>query len=120
MKLFLALILSSLATVGMGQGLVYQLAADSSITPAVSGIPSGPSEALSGSFTWVPHFPSYITDSDTFDITRIGADTFPVGRSNGVAIPIDVGVAILDSGIDPHPGLPTPASAWNFNSRRIG
>ena len=27
-------------------------------------------------------------------ITRIGADTFPIGRSNGVAIPIDVGVAI--------------------------
>ncbi len=36
-------------------------------------------------------------------ITRIGADTFLIGRSNGVAIPIDVGVAILDSGIDPHP-----------------
>ena len=40
-------------------------------------------------------------------ITRIGADTFPIGRSNGVAIPIDVGVAILDSGIDPTPDLPT-------------
>ena len=36
-------------------------------------------------------------------ITRIGADVFAVGHSNA---PINVDVAILDSGIDPHPDLP--------------
>jgi subtilisin family serine protease len=49
-------------------------------------------------------------------ITRIGADTFPIGRSNGVAIPIDVGVAILDSGIDPHPDLNIYSNYWAFSS----
>jgi subtilisin family serine protease len=39
-------------------------------------------------------------------ITRIGADTFPVGRSNATYLPLNVDVAILDSGIDPHPDLP--------------
>src|ERR1035441_2433187 len=36
-------------------------------------------------------------------IARIGADVFSVGHSNA---PLNVDVAILDSGIDPHPDLP--------------
>ncbi len=50
-------------------------------------------------------------------VIRIGVTNFPIGRSNGVAIPLDVGVAILDSGIDPHPDLPPCyTNYWTFGT----
>jgi subtilisin family serine protease len=38
-------------------------------------------------------------------IERIGIPQFPVARINGTNEPIDVTVAVIDSGIDPHPDL---------------
>jgi subtilisin len=38
-------------------------------------------------------------------IERIGIPQFPLARINGTNEPIDVTVAVLDSGIDPHPDL---------------
>jgi hypothetical protein len=38
-------------------------------------------------------------------IVRLGVPQFPPARINGTNEPIDVDVAILDSGIDPHPDL---------------
>jgi subtilisin family serine protease len=38
-------------------------------------------------------------------IVRVGAPQFPVARINGTNEPLDVDVAVLDSGIDPHPDL---------------
>lgn len=38
-------------------------------------------------------------------ITRIGIPQFPPARVNGTNEPINVDVAVLDSGIDPHPDL---------------
>ena len=56
-----------LATCVFGEDLNYQLLPDSIITP-ISG---GDSQQLTGSFTWVPHIPSYVVDSDTFDIVSL-------------------------------------------------
>ncbi len=38
-------------------------------------------------------------------VTRIGADTFPVGRSNSAYLPLNVDVAVLDSGINSNSDL---------------
>jgi hypothetical protein len=38
-------------------------------------------------------------------LVRIGADRFPVARINGTPKPLDVDVALLDTGIDPHEDL---------------
>ena len=45
-------------------------------------------------------------------IVRMGVDQFPVARINGTNEPIDVTVAVIDSGIDPHPDL-TVAHFWS-------
>jgi subtilisin family serine protease len=38
-------------------------------------------------------------------IVRLGVDQFPVARINGTNEPLNVDVAVIDSGIDPHPDL---------------
>lgn len=38
-------------------------------------------------------------------VVRMGVDQFPVARINGITEPLDVDVAVLDTGIDPHPDL---------------
>ena len=50
-------------------------------------------------------------------VIRIGANTFPVGRSNGVYLPLNVDVAVLDSGINPNPDLlPSYQTYFAFSS----
>ena len=38
-------------------------------------------------------------------VVRIGMEQFPISRINGITEPLDVDVAVIDSGIDPHPDL---------------
>lgn len=45
------------------------------------------------------------TQTNSTGIVRMGADQFPVARINGITEPLDVDVAVIDSGIDPHPDL---------------
>src|SRR5262245_22686394 len=44
-------------------------------------------------------------------VTRIGAARFPLARINGTPKTLDVDVAVIDSGISPHPDLP-PSYYW--------
>ena len=87
MKKSILLFLSSVMpmTVVMGQTLTYQLLPSSTITPATEGIPSGPSQPLTGFFTWVPHTPSDVEDSDTFNITSLNftSSTYSLTLANG-------------------------------------
>ncbi len=47
---------------------------------------------------------------------RMGFDHFPMSHINGTNELLDVGVAVLDSGIDPHPDLPPMAGAYSAYS----
>ena len=50
-------------------------------------------------------------------VIRIGANTFPVGRSNGVYSPLNVDVAVLDCGINPNQDLlPSYQTYFAFSS----
>lgn len=46
-------------------------------------------------------------------LVRIAFDRFPPARINGKTEPLDVDVAVFDSGIDPHPDLPTPVGWYS-------
>jgi len=54
----------------MGQSLTYRLLSDSTITPT-GGVPTGPAEKLSGTFTWSQIIPGNITGSDAFATTNL-------------------------------------------------
>jgi hypothetical protein len=50
-------------------------------------------------------------------VIRIGANTFPVGRSNNAYLPLNVDVAVLDCGINPNPDLlPSYQTFFSFSS----
>ncbi len=72
MKKYLVLALLALTQFSISamaaNALTYQLLSDSTIT-AVGG--PGSSEALAGSFTWLPVFPSQLVDSDEFFTTSL-------------------------------------------------
>ena len=76
MNKFLPCLLTVLAlllprTGAVGQSLTYQLLSDSTFTPASGGIPTGPAQPMTGSFTWVQHLPSGFLNSDAFTITNL-------------------------------------------------
>jgi hypothetical protein len=70
---FLALLFAVFSSIRLlAQGtLNYVLLPDSTITPHNGATATGPSQSLTGFFSWVPHVPSYVVDSDTFDITAL-------------------------------------------------
>lgn len=53
------------------QTLNYVLLPDSTITPTSGGIPIGPSEQLTGSFSWIQYTPSLNQDVYTFYVTAL-------------------------------------------------
>ena len=67
---FLLAIVSSMNLSAQGV-LHYQLLPDSTVTPHDGATPTGPSESLTGSFSWTPVIPSGIVDSMQFDITSL-------------------------------------------------
>lgn len=50
--------------------------------------------------------PGWGTQTNSAGLVRMGVDRFPIARINGVRkAPLDVDVAVIDTGIDPHPDL---------------
>jgi len=70
LMVFLLAIISSVNLSGQGV-LHYELLPDSTVTPHDGATPTGPSESLTGSFSWSPVIPSSIADSMQFDITSL-------------------------------------------------
>jgi hypothetical protein len=77
MKMCILMVLAGFfrLTVVMGQPLTYQLMSDSTITPASEGIPTGPSQPLTGYFTWVFYSSTGIVGSEDFNITALSFDS---------------------------------------------
>ena len=48
---------------------------------------------------------SLCEQTNSTGVVRLGVDQFPVARINGITEPLDVDVAVIDNGIDPHPDL---------------
>jgi hypothetical protein len=53
------------------QTLSYVLLPDSTFTPINDGVPTGPSQPLTGSFSWLQITPSFVLDCYTFDVTAL-------------------------------------------------
>lgn len=51
--------------------LTYDLLPDSTITPVSDGVPTGPSQSLTGSFSWQQYTPSFVVDCNTFFVTDL-------------------------------------------------
>src|SRR5438876_6294392 len=67
---FLLAVVSSMNLSGQGV-LHYELLPDNTVTPHDGATPTGPSESLTGSFSWTPVIPRGIVDSMQFDITSL-------------------------------------------------
>jgi hypothetical protein len=55
--------------------LNYVLMPDSTFTPTIGGDPTGPSQPLTGSFSWVQYIPSDILDCNLFTVTALNFQT---------------------------------------------